>query len=155
MGIKSVGFLNTRTLSEIKATIIPLGRGIFRMDVKDKQQLLFENLKRIKDYWTDVSVSRMNKDANLKLSNSEVSIKILQQLISTPEELNALREFQNDIIEGVLHSLMVMFDVGDRLADHIKVDIIDRVTKESLQGNIAFHEEFISYLLDKEEKKQI
>ncbi|MEK5215373.1 hypothetical protein [Psychrobacillus sp. FSL H8-0487] len=50
-----------------------------------------------------------------------------------------------------MHSILVMIDGGDELADKFLVDLIDRDTKESLQEDIALHEEFYGYLLDKEE----
>jgi hypothetical protein len=45
-----------------------------------------------------------------------------------------------------------MVDGGDDLADKFLHDLKDRETKESLQDDIALHEEFIGYLLDVEDE---
>jgi hypothetical protein len=116
-----------------------------------KQELLFENLKRIKDYWTNTSVESLDKNSDLMWTDSEEQYKILQNKLETPEEKAAFRKIQDEIIRGVIHSILVMVDGGDDLADHMLVDIIDENTKESLKNGTALHEEFISYLLDKEE----
>lgn len=116
----------------------------------DKQKLLFENLKNIKDYWTHTAVEHLSPDADLIASNCEEEYQLLANKITSDEELLAFRKIQNELIEGVIHSILVMVDGGDDQADKLLVDLIDRKTKESLQDDIALHEEFIGFLLDAE-----
>jgi len=120
--------------------------------MNDKQELLFQNLKSIKDVWTESAVDSLNPNTDLiGWTDMEESIKTLQQKLSSEEELEAYRKVVNSVIEGVIHSILVMIDGGDELADNFLVDLIDRDTKESLQEDIALHEEFFGYLLDNEE----
>lgn len=116
----------------------------------DKQKLLFENLKNIKDYWTNTAVEQLSPNADLVASNCEEEYRLLANKISSDKELLAFRKIQNELIEGVIHSILVMVDGGDDLADKFLLDLIDRETKESLQDDIALHEEFIGYVLDTE-----
>lgn len=119
--------------------------------MNEKQTFLLQNLKQIKDYWTNTSVDSLNPSSDLIWSKNEEEYKLLQTKINTPDELSAYRKTQNEIIEGVIHSILVMIDGGDDLADKFLLDLLDRDTKESLQDNIALHEEFIGYLLDNED----
>ncbi|CAH1217430.1 hypothetical protein PAECIP111893_04277 [Paenibacillus plantiphilus] len=116
----------------------------------DKQKLLFQNLKRIKDYWANEVTNSLKPSTDLIWSNYEENYKLLQGKLRTPEEQEAFKNIQDEIIKGVLHSILVMIDGGDALADDIRIDIIDEETRESLKENIALHEEFVSYLLDVE-----
>lgn len=116
----------------------------------DKQKLLFENLKNIKDYWTNTAVEHLSPNADLIASNCEEEYQFLANKISSDKELLAFRKIQNELIEGVIHSILVMVDGGDDLANKFLLDLIDRETKESLQDDIALHEEFIGYLIDVE-----
>ncbi|MGJ7913800.1 histidine kinase [Neobacillus sp. LXY-1] len=113
---------------------------------------MFENLKNIKDYWVDTAIKNLEPDADLIASDCENEYKLIANKLTSKTELLAFRKVQNEIIEGVIHSLCVMIDGGDELADNLLIDIIDRETNQSLQENIALHEEFIGYLLDVEEE---
>ena len=119
--------------------------------MNEKQKLLLQNLRNIKDYWTKTAVDGLNSSTDLIWSEYEDEYKILQTKLSSLEELNAFQKVQSEVIQGVIHSILVMIDGGDELADKFLVDLIDRDTKESLQEDIALHEEFYGYLLDKEE----
>jgi hypothetical protein len=116
----------------------------------EKQKLLFENLKRIKDYWVNKGISYLEPNADLRLSDIKADIQELQKVMSTQEQKDAFERVLNDIIEGVLHSSLVMIDGGDALADKMKIDLVDFDTGESLKGKTALHEEFFGYLLDNE-----
>ncbi|WP_440970756.1 histidine kinase [Peribacillus frigoritolerans] len=118
----------------------------------EKKQLLLQNLKNIKDYWTKTAVDSLNPNSDLIWSENEDEYKILKTKLLSQEELNAYRKVQNEIIQGAIHSFLVMIDGGDELADKYLIDIVDRETRESLQKETALHEEFISYLLDIEEE---
>ena len=41
-----------------------------------------------------------------------------------------------------MHSILVMIDGGDELADNFLLDLVDRETKVSLLKDIALHGEF-------------
>lgn len=94
----------------------------------------------------------MEHDADLIWSENEDDYKTLQTKLISQEELNAYRKVQNEIIQGVIHSILVMIDGGDELADKYLIDIVDRETRESLQKENTLHEVFSSYLLDTDKK---
>ena len=120
--------------------------------MNEKQMLLFQNLKNIKDYWTTTAVDSLNPNPDISPFENEDDYKILQTKLSSQEEINAYRKIQNEVIQGVIHSILVMIDGGDDLADNYLVDLVDRDTKESLLKEVALHEEFVGYLLDNEEE---
>lgn len=117
----------------------------------NKQRLLFENLKNIKDYWVRAGIEHLNPNSDLKCSDIEEAYKLLQSKIISNNEKDAYEKVLNEIVEGAIHSILVMIDGGDPLADNYLVDLIDQESKESLKENIALHEEFFGYLLDVEE----
>jgi len=119
--------------------------------MNEKQELLLQNLKSIRDYWTKTAVDGLNSNTDLIWSENEDEYKILQTKLISKEELNAFHQIQNEVIDGVIHSILVMIDGGDQLADNFLIDLIDSGTKESLQEGVALHEEFYGYLLDNEE----
>ncbi|WBW98365.1 histidine kinase [Oceanirhabdus sp. W0125-5] len=109
----------------------------------DKQRLLYENLKNIKDYWVESSLEGLNPDTDLIWSEFEEQYKLLQSKIITDTEKAAYEKILNEVIQGVLHSVLVMIDGGDELADSYTLDLIDRETTESLKESIALHEEIL------------
>ena len=119
--------------------------------MNEKQMLLLQNLKNIKDCWTTTAVESLNPNTDLFWTENEDDYKILQTKLTSMEEFNAYRKIQNEVIKGVIHSILVMIDGGDELADNYLVDLVDRDTKESLKKEVALHEEFFGYLLDNEE----
>lgn len=116
----------------------------------ERQKLLFENLKFIKDYWVNKGLNNLDSNADLRFFDVEVEIQELQKIISTQGQKDAFKKVLNEIIEGVFHSTLVMIDGGDALADKMKIDLVDFDTGESLKGKTALHEEFFGYLLDNE-----
>ncbi|SDZ69244.1 hypothetical protein SAMN05421736_1582 [Evansella caseinilytica] len=117
----------------------------------DKQRLLFERLAEIKDYWVNASSEKLVDKSDLVWSDVESSYQILKQKLSSQEEREAYEKITDNIVEGVIHSILVMIDGGDDLADKFTVDLIVDNTKESLKNNGALHEGFYDYLLDVEE----
>jgi len=120
--------------------------------MNEKQKLLFQNLINIKDYSTKTAVDGLNSSTDLIWTDYEDEYKILQTKLSTLEELNAFQKVQSEVIQGVIHSILVMIDGGDELADNYLVDLVDRETNESIQKKVALHEEFFVYLLDTEKE---
>ncbi len=80
----------------------------------------------------------------------EEQYKILQDKIVTNDEKVAYENILNEVIRGVIHSLLVMIDGGDKLADNYTIDLIEEKTKKSLKENAILHEKFYDYLLDVE-----
>jgi hypothetical protein len=120
--------------------------------MNEKQKLLFQNLKNIKDYWVQTSVDSINPNTDLIWSDNEDEYKLLQTKLKSQEELIAFGKVQDEVLRGVIHSILVMIDGGDELADNYLLDLVDRETKESLLRDVALHEEFFGYLLDYEEE---
>lgn len=119
--------------------------------IMDKQRFLFENLKNIKDYWVKAGVKGLKPGTDLMWSNFEEQYKILQGKLMTDEETKAYEKVMNEIICGVIHSVLVMIDGEDQLSDKFHLGLIDESTKESLVNNTALHEEFYGYLIEVEE----
>jgi len=116
-----------------------------------KRQLLFEQLKFIKDYWVETGTNSLEKNADLIWSEVEDQYRILHDKLFTMEDKDAFKKVLNELIKGTIHSILVMIDGGDDLADKFTTDLIDQETKESLKGGTALHENFYSYLIDVEE----
>lgn len=116
----------------------------------EKEKFFFAQLKNIKDYWVEKTIQKLDKNYDLHISNEEKSYKKIQEVFKNQEEIDSYQKVINDVIEGVLHSVMVMLDGGDELADNIMIDIIDIENKNSILKEGSYHEEFISYLTENE-----
>lgn len=116
----------------------------------NKQELLFERLKEIKDYWVDTSIESLNEDADLVWSDYEEEYNLLRSRLTSKEEKEVFRKIVDELIKGVIHSFLVTIDGGDNLSEKYNLDLIDNNTKKSLKGNTALHEEFYNYLIDVE-----
>lgn len=114
----------------------------------EKRELLFKQLKCIKDYWVKTSLDSLKSDADLIWSDCEEEYKILQNLINTEEKKLAYEKVLDEVLKGAMHSILVMIDGGDDLSDKLTLDLIVEQTKESLKKGVALHEEFYRYLLD-------
>ncbi|GFN32159.1 histidine kinase [Paenibacillus xylaniclasticus] len=116
----------------------------------ERQKILFEHLKAIKDYWTSQATNSLNPITDLIWTENESEMRLLQEKLSSTQDQEAFRKVQDEVIRGVIHSILVMLDGGDALADKIKLNLVDENSKESLNEDIALHEEFVSYLIDVE-----
>lgn len=119
--------------------------------MNDDQKLLFQSLKNLKDYWVKTSVDSLNPNTDLIWSENELEYKFLQSKLKSQQELVSFGKIQDELIKGVIHSILVLIDGGNELADSYLLDLVNRETKESLLKDIALHEEFYGYLLDSEE----
>lgn len=117
--------------------------------MEEKKQL-FEHLKTIKDYWVKTSLQSLDKKADLIWSDYEKEYQRLQLLLKNDEEKEAYERVLNELIKGVIHSMLVMVDGGDDLSDKYTVDLVVEKNNKSLKKNGALHEEFYEYLLDVE-----
>ncbi|USB33370.1 histidine kinase [Paenibacillus sp. YPG26] len=120
------------------------------MKIKDQQNLLFQNLSNIKNYWVSESTSSLLPEADLIWCNNPEQVQSLSEVLNNDELLNAFKDYQKEIIQGVIHSILVMFDGGDALAEKLRIELINAETKEILNENIALHEDFIEFLIDNE-----
>jgi len=121
--------------------------------VDSQQVILFQNLKRIKDYWEDNVTNTLTPGADLKWSSVEDDFNLLQKALGTPQLQRAFSNVLNDTITGVMHSIMVMVDGGDALADEMQIDLVNVDKNVSIKGNTALHEGFYEYLLEVEDLK--
>lgn len=117
--------------------------------MEEKKQL-FEQLKSIKDYWVKTSLESLDENADLIWSDYEEGYQQLQRLLKNDDEKEAYERLINGI-KGTIHSILVMVDGGDELADKYTVDLIVEKNNKSLKTNSALHEEFYDYLLDVED----
>lgn len=72
-------------------------------------------------------------------------------MLKDGEDKVAYESIVNELIRGVIHSILVMVDGSDDLADKFNIDLVVEETNESLKDNVVLHEEFIGYLFDVEE----
>jgi hypothetical protein len=122
-----------------------------RSEGMDKQKLLFERLTEIKDYWAKTTSESLDDKADLMWSDVNDKYEILRAKLTSREEREAYQKVVDEVIKGVLHSILVMIDGGDELADKLLLNLIERDTSRSLSEQTALHEEFYSYLLEKED----
>lgn len=74
----------------------------------------------------------------------------MKSLLAEDEDKQAYKKIIDESIRGAIHSILVMLDGGDGLTDSFSIDLINSETKESLKNGVSLHEEFVSYLIDKE-----
>jgi len=117
-----------------------------------EHEILFRRLKEMKDWWINASVEGLTEDNTLRWSNCEKEYLLLRTLISTKEEKKAYSKIIDELMIGLIHSILVMFDGGDELTDEFNIDVINADTQKSLLEKVALHEEFIGYLLDTDER---
>ncbi|BBI35165.1 histidine kinase [Cohnella abietis] len=116
----------------------------------NKQNALFQDLKQIRDSWINVDYLGPNTVIP-EWSDLKSEYRLLNNLLSTDEGIEAFKKVIQDKIDGVLHSVLVMIDGGTELAEKFTIDLVVEDTGESLKEGIALHEEFTGYLLDAEE----
>lgn len=118
----------------------------------EEKKYFFENLKNIKDYWVIASLENLEENADLTWTGCENEYQKIQLLLKSEEDKKAYEKVLNEVIQGVLHSVLVMIDGGDDLADQYTVDLVIKGNNQSLKENGALHEDFIDYLMDVEEE---
>jgi len=115
-----------------------------------EQELLFNRMKEIKDYYVKTAVKALNPDADLIWSDFEDAYKALSSMIHTPEEKEAYTKVMNELFKYLLHSLLVMIDGEDSLHEKLQLDLIDKGTGESMKGSGSLNEGFMNYLAEHE-----
>lgn len=115
---------------------------------KEKQELLFESLKGIKDTWVGLSVASFDPQSKIKWSDSNKAFKFLQEKLNSEEDLNAITVIHNELVETVIYSIMELIDgYGDL---KYQVDLIDKDNNKSLRDVGELHDGFMSYLYEHE-----
>ena len=115
----------------------------------EKQRLLFEKLKQIKDTYVDISVGSFHPQSNTKWwADSSEAYKLLRNKFSSEEDLEAITVIQNELVKTVIYHIMEMIDGYGGLS--FEVDLIDKETKQSLRDGIEFHDKFMDYLYENE-----
>lgn len=114
----------------------------------EERKLFLESIKENKEYWIKIALEKVSKDADLSFEENKDSYLILQNLLQDKNNKEAFKNVVSDLFDGLLHSLMVTFDLGDSLADYFLIDIINKDTGESLCDNAALHEELYEVLYE-------
>jgi hypothetical protein len=84
----------------------------------EAQQEFFEDIGRSLDQWLQVTVEAATSPAaDLTWATNKKAFQVLQQALVTDEQHWAYRVALQDVMVGLLHSLMVTLDGGSRLAD--------------------------------------
>jgi len=120
----------------------------------EKYKLLIKRLHEMRIGCVEDSIKELKGKNTITLKGEDIIIpslcykeyEMLKSLINTEESLKAYSVVIDNLIKEVIHTILVMFDNGDALADHFIIDIIDYDTKKSITENIALHEEFMYYL---------
>lgn len=97
-------------------------------------------------------IKGLRKNADFIWSTCENEYRQLQLSLKKEEDKKAYEKVLNEVIQGVLHSVLVMIDGGDDLAVQYTVDLVIKGNNQSLKENGALHEDFIDYLMDVEEE---
>lgn len=60
--------------------------------LNENQRKLFENLKIIKDYWTNESVKNLDPLSDIEMNDNITEIRLLQTKLTLSEEIEAFRK---------------------------------------------------------------
>lgn len=119
-----------------------------------EQQVLFKNMKSIKDDWVEGSLKRLKGEDNSNWVLGREAYEVLGKIVNTEEGREAYAKVLNEVIKGVMHSMMAMFDGADALTDEFSIDVINSETGESLLSYSALNDEFFDYIMDAEEEEE-
>lgn len=117
----------------------------------DKKDLLFKNLRDIGNNWTSASVEGIKGEDDLIWSAVRNDYEVMREIMKDDSLIAAYESILHEVIKGTIHSILVMLDGGDWLADHFSLDLVDESTNESLNREKCLHEEFF-YYLNRDEK---
>jgi hypothetical protein len=123
-----------------------------KKEKQEKQRLLFEALKDIKDEKVNFSLWSMEPNCKIETTRHlKKEYSILQKKLINDEDKEAFRKIQNDTIETVITEIMIMIDGYGALP--YSVDLIDKEKNESLRNCGELHDGFMSYLYENEEQE--
>ncbi len=113
-----------------------------------KQELLFKELKDIKDLWVEDSETFLRFPENSPLKEE---YKLLHSKLNSNEEIKAFSKVQNEVVEIVIYRIMEMIDGYGSLP--YSVDLIDKEKNESLRKSGELHDGFMNYLYENEKQE--
>ena len=117
-------------------------KGYYVMNSKD----FYACLKDTKDEFVNSTLELMELPTE-RLFDDDIRIReFLDEKISSDSDKENLKFLLNNIATGIIHSILVAFDGGDRINDFFILDAIDKKTGESLPQHESLHENFIEYL---------
>ena len=107
------------------------------------QKELFYDLATSLEYWSNTLTEQVNGKKKVFSDELIDSYKILSERLSAPEDIEAFQKVVFDGMNGLIHSMLVMFDGGTRLSEYTNLSIIDDKGNEFPK---YLHEEWPSYL---------
>ena len=108
----------------------------------------FEDLRRSLDTWLDAAVTGMTEpSADLRWASSPEAFRLVSTRLSTPEARAAVRSALDQVLQGLLHSVLVTFDAGTTLTEHTTLTITDSSGQMFSDG---LHELFYEHLAAKD-----
>ncbi|WKA53228.1 histidine kinase [Planococcus shixiaomingii] len=116
--------------------------------LNEKQELLFKELKGIKD------LSVLDTESFLELPKNSPLVEEYELLHRkfNSEEKKAFSKEQNEVVETVIYRVLEMIDGYGSLP--YSVDLIDKEKNESLRMSGELHDGFMSYLYVNEEPEK-
>lgn len=109
------------------------------------ESLLFEDLARTLQYWTDEGTTALSDpESSLLAYESEGAFRHLQSRLSSAEDKRALGLALHEILRGTIHSVLVAIDGGTEMAETQRLHL---VTDGGRRLSESLHEEFARFLL--------
>ena len=94
---------------------------------------LFEDLASIYDSWMSVARDSVSDSkVNLKWADEPEAFIKLREVLIESESIPHFEQAISEIIQGVLHSTLVVFDGGTKLAEKTNLKIIDTKQENKL-----------------------
>ena len=92
----------------------------------DSQKEFFEDLACSIDYWTDGLMDAVsNPEVDLVWTKNPDAFRRLGDVLRTSGVLDDCRTVARELLRGLIHSVLVTFDGGTALAEHVRLDIVD------------------------------
>jgi hypothetical protein len=77
--------------------------------------------------------------------DSEAAVRVLREALSTPDQIQALATFVQEMVHVSLHSALVSIDSGSASAAVGQLDLVDA---QGTSLGDALHERYVDFLLD-------
>ncbi|MDN7240974.1 histidine kinase [Planococcus sp. N028] len=117
--------------------------------LNEKQELLFKELKGIKDLSVLDSESFLESP---KKSPLVEEYELLHRKLNSEEDKKAFSKVQNEVVETVIYRVMEMIDGYGSLP--FSVDLIDKEKNESLRKSGELHDGFMNHLYENEKQEK-
>lgn len=117
------------------------------MTIQEKRELLYRELQKNIKMWSRTAVDQVAGKAELFPSADEAAYGILRERLTSDEDLEALRSVISWVQEGLIHSILCMFDGVTYINDFFTPAIIDSKTREELAPEgTTYHDDFFDFL---------